>query len=622
MITERELAERRDWAITYHQRWKAQIRLADGFDRGNWSMRWSDDSSEQTPPYVENIYSQSWQDKMATAGALVPELHVPHRQGTKLQQAESQAARRRRVYLSYLDRGRIRRNLRPVYGDWFHTGASFLMPWCGWQDQFGVNTPPAERLPYVLRTDPRQVYPIEWDDRDTLTHTLVIRRRRLLDLERQWGREHPTIARFRAKLGPGRDQHYLDEVYYFDTYCWAVGLLASMVPPNMQGNEFVPADALQGGDRISEFLLGPEPHYLPACPMVAAKRNTTDGRLEGALLDVIPTLATAHNFMGKLLDDADLNIYAPVVLDNIKNPLEYGPGAVLVGTGSGPARIEHARAPVNFEATQVVNQLIDQARNQAFQPRQRAGDPGASIVSAKGIVASLGSFNSELAWAQGDVEVALEEVLSKTAAFDETHCYGRKTIRGMEGGAHWTESYDPTVLFANDYRLFVSYGDASGLDAQNHLVRLGTGSQLGWMSRRTAAQKSGLVDDALQEQRDIDLEKLADVMIQQVIPAAAQQGDWEPAQRFAELIDNDKNTSVAAVLKMISELTGRAQPAGMPGAEGPPGQSPADVIRMVRSLSSGGIPGQAEGLPSPEQGMLPSGARRMLAQSAPGGTAT
>jgi hypothetical protein len=318
------------------------------------------------------------------------------------------------------------------------------------------------------------------------------------------------------------------------------------------------------------------------------------------------------------------NIYAPVVLDNIENSDEYGPGAILRGTGDGTASILRDRPPVNFEGQQIVQGVISAAHRQASWPVQRSGDADASVVSAKGITALAGTFNSELAWAQQDMEGALMGGNRLAAAFDEKHCPGKKRIYGMEGIRSYSETYDPVTLFAGDYRNKVSYGDRTGLDESNRLTKLAMLRNLEAISLRTFMEKTNATEDPLQEERDIAIENLTSLFYKVLLPQQIEQGDLGALKKFVERIDSDKETVRTAVMETIRELEQPA-PGPIPGQPGGGGQ--VDTVQMMRSLASGGQPGNAEGLPTPPtigpelQKMLPNRQRRLVSETAPGGTA-
>jgi hypothetical protein len=342
----------------------------------------------------------------------------------------------------------------------------------------------------------------------------------------------------------------------------------------------------------------------------------------GALLDIVPQLRIAQNFMARLLDDLEASIYAPVVLDNIKNAHEYGLGAILIGNGNGAAKIDRDRPPVNFEAMQTVKDIMEQARRTAFEPAQRTGEAGAAIVSGKGTISLMGSFNGELASGQHEIETLLGDITSATACLEEYWCAGEKTmsVPDYERRTLRDEKYDPAALFKGDHRYLVSYGDRTGLDDQQHLIRLSTIKNLGGMSLRTFMQKAGVGIDVLQEETDMAIERLTLLFTDVLLPQQIQAGDKAALVKFIDLIDTDKKSVREAVIETIRETM--IAPAEAPAPGSPAGR--ADILKMARSLEFGGIPGQAEGQPPTLMGQGPApGAppeiNRALASIAPGG---
>lgn len=618
MIDLLQIRQARQESLFQHRDWKASIHLADRVAADDWEVIWPDGVGENADPLVENLYTQALEDKMASAGSMLPHLFVSPTRGTRKDRGESNAALRQRVMMSYWGpwRANLKKNLKGYFRDWLHAGAVYTLPWTDWNDPVG------RMFPYFMKLDPRTVFPLGHDSKENLTSALVMRQRRISDLVSDWG-HHPAFEDLRKhrSIKAMAAAEFLEEIWYFDGDTWAVAVGDSMLPAGMQGHEWVARDLTPQGGMLTEWIHPPEKHRLFGCPVSEAKRLTADGRYRGALVDIIPQLKTAQNFMARLLDDLNSNIYAPVVLDNIENPEEYGPGGILIGTGNGAARIEHSRPPVNFEARQAVSDILTMARKQAFEPEQRAGEAGASIVSGKGTMALMGSFNSELAWVQTDIEALLARTTSITACFDEMWCAGEKVIEGWDREAY-VEKYDPAKLFQGDYRCHVTYGERTGLDEQSHMTRLGLLRQLGGMSLRSFMEKAGVSEDPLQEEREITIEKLTSMFLDTVLPQAIQSGDLAALKQFVDKIDGDKLTVRAAVLDTIREMTAPQQ---APGPEAAGGGGPGDVMKMMRSLSFGGIPGRAEGLPLPGkelQQVLPPTARRMAAETAPGGTAT
>lgn len=615
-----ELKQLREDAFFQHRGWKRRSWTSDLIASNQWSTVWDDLSTEVSDALVENVYTEALEDKAATAASLMPQIIVAPTPGTRNDRAEAAAQTKRRVFLSYGHRSNLNQLMVRWYLDWYQHGAAYAFPWCDWAAN--------PRLPYYIRLDPRQAYPLAHDSRGNLTAMLLSRVRGWEDIRQEYGLNHPTIV----GIENARNAHnqkppeQVEELWYFDTQEWAVACLDDEMPAFAGQYRYVSPihmRTLRTGPRV-DWLVEPELHNLDGCPVVEAKRETPDGEYRGGLDVMIPNLRVAHNLMARILEDAEQHIYAPVVLDNIENPQDYGPGATLYGTGEGQARVEFARPPVNFEGLQHIQEELSAARNVGRYPQQRQGDFGASIASAKGVTAVMGAFNQELAWAQRDVSQLIQKTNTRTANLDEVWCPGRKMIDGFDEGEIFTEKYDPTTTFKGDWRNFVTFGGGLGLDQQQYILMLASMKNMEGMARRTFMTKSGLVDNALREERDMALESISDAFFAFALQQA-QEGNVDPLQKIAARIDDDSETVRSAVMKTIAEVY--AVPAGG-AAQGAGGASgPMDMVRMARSMASGGIPGSAAGQPEmPEmsgglQRMLPPSVMRAATEVMPGGTA-
>lgn len=622
-LTENGLRDLRNIAIQIHGPWKMEIALADLVASDKWSILWPDDTVESSEPLIENVYLQALEDKTMTAGAIPPMLFTPPTRGTRRDEGEKNAEKRKRAGLSYWDRSDLSRNLKRFYRDLLHGGIAAAVPWAnGFSRPY---LPSNERFPFFQLVNIRQIFPLAWDNRGRLTAGLVMRQKRIKELRADWGDGNAAIedAVSRHKRS-GTSLEWLEEIWYFDEEQWAVALGDAVLTTEQQGMPVGPADL--AGSMIISWVVPPEPHLLNSCPLKAVSRVTHNDQTRGALMDIVPQLKVAQNFMARLLDDLNSSIYAPVVLDNIKNAHEYGLGAVLVGTGTGQAKIDRDRPPVNFEAQQTVREIMTEVRRQAMEPQQRSGEAGASIVSAKGTNSLMGTFNAELANLQHEVETLLSDATSVTACFDEVWCGGKKEMWGIDDkSAYFAETYDPVTLFKGDYRFKATYGDRTGLDDQQHLIRMSTIKNLDGMSTRTFMEKLGITEDPLHEETEMAIERLVRIFTDVLLPQQIQAGDTLALQKFIDKIDSDEKTVREAVYETIREMNAvaPAQGAGGPGL-GAGGR--ADILKMVRSMGSGGVPGTAEGQPMPEG---PAGTpvvggelRRALSQISPGGTAT
>ena len=420
--------------------------------------------------------------------------------------------------------------------------------------------------------------------------------RNYADLVAEYGWNHPALNAIMAhRIRLNRDPvTQVEETWYVDEHQIAVLVTDRAVPTQaVPYRTIAPVNLWGARDTLSEWLIPPKPHGMNWCPLVEGKRDTFDDDYRSPLDSMIPRLRVMQNIMARYLEAVADNVFAPILMENIMNTEDYGPNAELIGDGTGNARAEFVQKPVNFEARQVVLDQSEMARRQGKHPANRAGEASASIVSATGERQLLGSFNAELAQAQIDIAGMLRMVTQRTAHLDEIFCPGKKTIEGFESGKAFEETYDPTTLWSGDYRMQVSYGPANGLDAQNLLVRLSTGRNLGALSKRSFMTQSGLVEDPLQEEREMTLEMVTDATLALMVQQA-QAGNPTILQNLAAKIDDDKKTIREAIMETVKEAqTVPADGGGMPGGQGGP-----DAFTQQRSLEAGGIPGNAEALRS------------------------
>jgi len=613
---------RRD-AIHASSAWHAQIALADRVAANQWSVTWPDSMVENFDPYVENIYLEALEDKMSSAGSYQPGLWVQPTKGTKNDRAEKSAQERRAVFLSYWDRSDLRRNQTAMARDWLHSGVMVTVPWVDW------SLPAGERFPFFFAVDPRQFFPVGHNSRNVLTSGMIIRQKPIADLKADWKQEdgsphsairHILSARQNSQLG---ELQYGEEIWWFDETHMGVALGDSGMRTSQQGTQVVSsADLANTRNGMFDWLVPPVEHKLFACPIVEVKKATYDPTVyQSALFDIIPQLRTANTVMARFMEELDLQVYAPVLLDNIKDPETYGPGAVLVGTGDGKASMQRETYPINYGVHQTVTSMLESARRQAGEPPQRHGDPGASISSAKGTVALQGVWNGELAWIQRDIEVMLERVTALCANMDAEWCSDpdpkvKKQIFAYdEKGKTVNISYHPKSLFGGDYRLRVSFGDRTGMDDHNYIVRQATLHELGGMSRREFISRTTDADP-LEVEREVVMEKLTDIFINGVLPQMVEAGDTGALLKMFERLDSDKETLREAVMSTIRET--QVPPANNGGMPGAPAQ-PTSPETMIQSLQAGGVPGQAAQMPAPNRDLLrafPNGVNRRTIEEA------
>lgn len=622
MINLDDLRERREWAVFTHRDWKRRSWVSDLIAKNEWHVVWGDDTISNEEPLVENLYLEALEDKAATAASIKPRLLVSPTRGTRADRAELNAQKRRRAFNTFLQRSNFETKLTRWYLDWWQHGAMYAMPFTDFNA--------TERYVTILRMDPRQAYPLTHDSNDNLTSIFFSRNRRFADLEQEWGHTHPALValRKRRERRNVKSGTPIEEIWWYDNRHMAVALYEDNIPEFASQYRYVSplrTSAIQE-PAIYEWLLPPTEHKLSTCPVVETKRHSADGEYRGALDVMIPTLRLAQNLAARQLDDIELQIFAPVVIEGVINEEDYGPGAKLIGDGTGRARVEYSRPPMAFDASQKIAQALEATRNVGKYPMQRQGEFGASIASAKGVNAVMGTFNTEIAWAQRDITVHTQNMLARAAEFDEAWCPGSKRIDGFDEGEMYDETYNPKTLWQGDYRCYVTFGGGLGMDQQGFLLTLSTARNMEGLAMRSFMTKSGLVDNALAEERELVLEKLVNGYLDYAQQQASEGGNPIPLYEIATAVDDDKSTVRAAIIDVIK----KAQ-AGVPTSGPPESQAGAlDPVSAARAMSTGGVPGGggelgAMGPPSlgpSAAGLLPPGALANIgAELGPGGTA-
>lgn len=601
-ISTTELEEMREWAYRIHRDWKTRSLTSDLLVQHEWHTVWPDLTTSKTGPLVEDVYTEALEDKVSTAASISPFVEVAPTRGTRADRAERNAQQRRRAFISFMRDSKIEQKQTGFYYDWFQHGAPYTLVWKDW-----ANDSP---YPFLIRMNPRHAYPLTHNSNDELTSILFAKRRTVAQMLREYGPNNAAMRDYVVWLSDRRPPEFVEEIWYVDDRHWGVALYAEV--SDYDWFSYVPPRFENASQSFVQWLVPIHEHKMGFCPAVEGRRVTADGEYRGVLDVMIPNLQVAQNIMARLIDDLDFQIYAPRGLQGAENPEDYGPGNLILASEGEDLKFMSARDPVNFEGMQQAANQIEAARASAAFPRQRSGEFGASIASAKATVAVQGSYNAQQAWAQRDVAIFYRESLGRAAAFDEQWCPGKKQVWGFDDGELYTDTYDPSTFWKGDYRCEVGF-HSLGLDSHNAMIQLSSFRQLGALSRRAFMRKAGIVDNPLAEEREIALENVADGL-QAFMFEQASTGNLEPLLLFAQEVDDDETTARDAAMSVIKKMSGAA-----PSSSGAPSNAGAapDALLQQRSMEQGGIPGVAPGL----RAMVPGGAvGRAGAEMAPGGS--
>ena len=575
------LRDRHSFAVQSNWNSKQRMTRSDRILRNEWRKVWPDLSVTESEPTVENVYLEAAEDKAASAASILPNIDVPPRRASRKDRADQNAQLSRRVFVSLAQNSSLDSQQFGFYLDWFVYGLPAACVWKDWDE-------PAAS-PYLVRLQPRHVYPIAWSPTGELREGLIIRRRRLVDLIDEYGPTNPAFIHILKSKG--RLDEMYQEVWWADETEW--GMAIGSAPQGIWGDmDYVRPDDASITGASWAWLRQPAAHRLNGCPILAYKVTSADGEIRGKLDPMLPPLKIAHALNIEVMLNVRRSLHAPPLVQNVENWDEYGPDAVLRGVrGPDDAQIAYPRPPAAFEAFAHVRDQLDAARNSVHFPQQRGGNPGASIASGEAVTLLQGGYNSQQAHAQLDMARFYTTCFARLGCADEQWTIGSRDIDGFDSGEAFTDTYTPSAFWKGDYRVLVTFG-ALGVDAHTNLLNAGAAFRWGWLSSRTAMEKSGMVPNALTEERRVSMGRATKLWEEMILPTMVEKGDTETFRQYYEMIDSNKETPTAAMLGLLDQTVKKA-------AAQPQNAPPPQVTPELLSLLSG-----AGGMP---QGMPPQG---------------
>ena len=563
------LQDRRHHTLVSNQNSKQRMTRAGRILRNEWHKVWPDLSVTESEPSVENIYLEASEDKAATAASIPPNFTVPPRRGTRVDRAERDAQLARRVFVTLVQNSHIDEHLVDFYSDWFVHGLVCGIAWKDWHDPTG--------RPFVEVVEPRHMYPISWNPRGDLREGMIIKRRRWADLVREYGPGNPGLMHV---SGMGQIENWYEEIIWADEDSWGVAVGHESGVTSGDFNYRRPTETGYNNMAVG-WLREPSAHKLNGCPIIVKKAFNSDREIHGKLDGMLPPLKMAHGLNMELWTNLKRNIHAPPLMQNVENPEDYGPDTIMQGVrGADEAVIAYPRPPTDFAGFSEVQTQLQSARAAGHQPQQRSGEPGASIASGDAVTALQGGYNAMQSWAQMDVGAFLTCAFGRVAALDEQWTVGEIMIDGFDAGEAYSDKYTPSKFWKGDYRVHVSF-HALGVDSHTNLLNMGAAHRLGWLPKRDAMLRSGLVANHLAAERDMSLDTGVQTFEQLIVPALVQSGQLEPWLKYMELIDGDKETPRSAMVKVLGEQQQQQ-------AEQPQQQAPPEVTPDMMSLIQGG----------------------------------
>jgi len=559
------LRDRRDWLVRSHAAHKARVETVTNVVTGNWFVEWPDLSQSSEAPTVANIVELGVDHWASIGGAMLPSIRVPVNKTADRRGEKSAVRKRERRVRELWESGNASELGALWWGDYAGTGAAYMGVWTNFEE-----SDTAKRNPYLMRFDPRHCY-VTKDSRGNVTELLVARKITKAELQN----EYPEYKQIFGKSG----EDEIEEWFWY-------------MPDRVQ--HILVDVGTEGAKANRNVVLVDEEWDLGFVPAWEVVRPTFDGKRRGVFDQSIHILRTMQRLMLMTIQSTEENAFPAISTFDAVNPEDFGPGAVIQ-MRSSEGRIERLGPANHFDVKDLVARLADDATKQAVYPQQLSGSPGASIVSARGINASMGALDARLALAHKQFEVGFGKVSGFLLAFDETFCDGDKTIVGDERDTSDSEPYRPSKHVKGAWVVNCTYGLGAGSDPANIEMRLNMNLSNGLISRATARAQLPFLEDPEEEPIKQLREAFQDAVISGIM-AASGQGDPTMALEALKLLNTDDKS-----LDEIMEKLGKVM--APPDQQGAPGGDPAAAaVQGAESLARGGIPGSADQAP-PAQGM-------------------
>ncbi len=566
-----QMRDRRDWLVQKNQEHKDRVKTVTNVAIGNWFVEWPDLSRTPEAPTVANQIELGINHWAAIGGAILPSVSVPVNK-TKDRRTEKPAARKReRRVREVWESSNASTIAALLWGDYAGTGSAVAGAWVNFEEKDTT-----KRNPFMIRYDPRHTYIIK-DNLGNISEMLVARKISKAELVAMY----PQWKEF---FGQSGDEEVEEWFWYTkDRVQYAVVDISK-----------------DGRKKQRQQVIVDEEWDLGFVPAWEAARPTFDGQRRGVFDQSVHILRTMHRLMLMTIMSTEEHAFPAIGSYDAINPGDFGPGAIIQYRSS-EGRIDRLGPASHFDVKDLIARLAEENARQSVYPQQLSGDPGASIVSARGIKASMGALDARLAVAHQQFEVLFGKVSGFVLAMDEMFCPGEKTIVGDMSDQGDAETYDPVSDVAGSWTVGCSYGIGAGSDPANIEVRLNMNLANGLISTDTARRQLPFLTDP-EGEKVLILREAMQTGVMAGIMAMAEQGDPSFAAKGLQLMAKDDVKDIDEVLQeLVAALLA-------PPEAGPEGQNPGEAaVQGAESLARGGVPGNAEQAPpvGPPGGLPP-----------------
>ena len=555
------LRDRRDWLINKFESHKARVATVTNVASGDWWVEWPDLSSTPEAPTVANQVELGINHWMSIGGAILPSIQVPMNKAADRRTEKGAVRKRQRRVKELWEASNLSETASMLWGDYAGAGSAVIGVWTNFEE-----TDTAKRNPYIMRYDPRHTYLLK-DNLGNITEMLVARKIDKAELAAMY----PDWA---PKFGDSKSEDVEEWFWYFKDR-----IVYALVDTSKDGRD----------KRRSHVIVDKE-WDLGFVPAWEVTRPSFDGERRGVFDQSIHILRTMQRLMLMTILSTQEHAFPALGVFDVANPGDFGPGAILQYR-SADSRIDRLGPQNHFDVKDLVARLGEEGKQQSVLPQQLMGEPGASIVSARGINASMGALDARLALAHKQFETGMGKASGFLLAFDEVFCGGEKTIVGDMRDTSKAETYNPETDVAGAWVVNCTYGIGAGSDPANIEVRLNMNLSAGLISRETARHQLPFLQDPDAEPVLQFREAMQDSIVTGIM-AMSEQGDPSVAAKAMSLVRSD-DVDFDQVMEQLVELL-TAPPEAPPGGGGDPA---LESLQGAESLARGGIPGNAEQAP-------------------------
>lgn len=554
------LRDRRDYLINLHAAHKDRVETVTNVANGDWTVEWPDLAQTEEAPTVANQVELGIAHWSAVGGAILPSIKVPINKAADRRKEKAAARKRERRVKELWEASNASELASLWWADYAGAGSAIMGAWVNFEEKN-----PAKRNPYLVRYDPRHTYPLK-DSNGNITELLVARRISRAEVAAKYPEWADVFKR--------SDDEQIEEWFWYTKD----RVMYQIVDVSAEGRKTNRNLTLVD----EEWPLG----FVPAWEVTPP---TFDGQRRGLFDQSIHILRTMQRLMLMTIMSTEEHAFPAIGHYDVVNPEDFGPGASIVYR-SAEGRIDRLGPSSHFDVKDLVARLSEEAAKQSIYPQQLSGDPGASIVSARGISASMGALDARLAVAHKQFEVGFGKVSGFLLALDEQFCDGVKTIVGDLRDQSDAEDYEPSKDVAGSWVVNCTYGIGAGSEPSNIEMRLNMNLSSGLISRETARQQLPFLEDPDAEPVKQLREALQDAIITGVMQVSAQ-GDPSLAAKALDLLQNDSKDFDSVMKELVGVILAPPEQA--------PGMDPAAAsVQGAESLARGGIPGNAEQAPA------------------------